>query len=280
MAEPLQVPLDQPVIPINAPAGTEIVLRGSLYVRHDGTVIDATSTAWPKESPGGASIDKNGLFDLEGGGLRLTAQDPAAHEYHVVVTGDAAPACAAAGLPSACLVNRASIHAHDRLMSLGDFIKGADGGLTATMPETLLPPVPPSYEKAAYGVLGALVVALVGWAVVRRRRRFWTTAEGQLLALAKRVRSKAKGADPVLSAPLIPAVDAALRILSARHVDALSNEGKRVREVLIRVEARLDTEVAEARAEAEKKVADELVQEMEASLAAAEEVGLAREVRR
>ena len=81
-------------------------------------------------------------------------------------------------------------------------------------------------------------------------------------------------ADAVLAAPLAPAVQTALRSLKQRRVDASSAEGRRVADVLARVEARLDASVIEARAEEEQRAADELVQEMESALEAADEARL------
>jgi hypothetical protein len=92
-----------------------------------------------------------------------------------------------------------------------------------------------------------------------------------MLTLAARVREKLKRADAVVAAPLAPAIDAALRALRERRVDASSKEGKRVMAVLVRVDARLDDSVAQARAEEEQQAADELVQEVESALEAIDE---------
>jgi len=125
----------------------------------------------------------------------------------------------------------------------------------------------PVLQGALAGAL-AVIVAGVAWSVHKRRAR---SPAGQLLALAKRVRTKLRGADSVVAAPLVPALEAALSALRQRRVDASSSEGKRVVRVLQRVEAALDDKVANARAEEEQRIADELVREVESALEAADE---------
>jgi hypothetical protein len=84
-----------------------------------------------------------------------------------------------------------------------------------------------------------------------------------------------KTADVVLAAPLAKALDAALRAVRSRRIDPSSTEGQRIAEVLRRVELRIEAATAQARAEEEQQVADELVQEIESALEAADEVSVA-----
>ena len=46
--------LARPAVHVDVSPGGEIVLRGSYQSTHDGSVIDAATTTWPKETPGGA----------------------------------------------------------------------------------------------------------------------------------------------------------------------------------------------------------------------------------
>jgi hypothetical protein len=274
MAETAPLALDRLAIPVNVAPGGELILKGAVYSTHDGATIDAATTTWPSGAPGGASVDAGGLVDFAAGGLHMTSRDPATHEVHAIATGEAGATCAQAGVASPCLVPRLSKLGHSRLLDRQEMLATLKGGITYEVPVTVVPPLPPSaipYLLALFAVFMVGLVAVVG---TRRRKRYLASAEGQLAALAARVREKAKTADPVLAAPLVPAMEAAIRALSHKRVDAASREGKRVADVLRRVEVRLDGAVHEARAEQEKAVADELVAEMEASLAAAEEVGL------
>ncbi|WP_437530509.1 hypothetical protein WME79_49875 [Sorangium sp. So ce726] len=261
---------------VDVAPGGEIVLRGKLVCSTDASVIDAATTTWPAGAPGGASVDSGGLVDFEQGGFHMTSRDPATHEVHAIATGDPAPACALAGVEAPCLPLRLLPLARSRLQTAQELGSCLHGGITVEVPEALVPPVPPSvapYVQGAAVLLGLGVLASVGWAVQRRRAR---SPFGQLIGLANRTRAKLKGADPVVAAPLAPAVDAALGALKRRRVDAASTEGKRVAEVLRRVEARLDASAVEARADEEAQAADELVREIESALEAVDEVAGAR----
>lgn len=274
MAETAPLPLDRLAIPVDVAPGGEIILKGAVYSTHDGATIDAATTTWPEGAPGGASVDPGGLVDFEAGGLHMTSRDPKTHEVHAISTGDPGSFCAQAGVSSPCLVPRVSKLGHSRLIDRQEMLASLKGAITYEVPVPVVPPLPPTVIPYFLAVFAVAMVALVALLGTRRRRRYLASAEGQLKALAERVRDKAKRADPVFAAPLVPAMEAALRALTARRVDPSSKEGRRVAEVLRRVEVRLDGVVAEVQAEQEKRVADELVAEMEASLAAAEEVGL------
>ncbi|WP_437780447.1 hypothetical protein [Sorangium sp. So ce1097] len=261
---------------VDVAPGGEIVLRGKLVCSTDGSIIDAATTTWPAGAPGGGSVDSGGLVDFAQGGFHVTSRDPATHEVRAIATGDPAPACALAGVEAPCLPLRLLPLARARLQTAQELTGCLNGGITVEVPDAVLPPVAPAvvpYVQGAAVLFGIGALASIGWVVQRRRAR---SPLGRLLALAKRTRAKLQAADPVVAAPLLPAVEAALGALKQRRVDAASAEGKRVAEVLRRVELRLDASVEEARADREQQAADELVREIEGALEAVDEVGGAR----
>ncbi|WP_437635128.1 hypothetical protein [Sorangium sp. So ce854] len=261
---------------VDVAPGGEIVLRGKLVCSTDGSIIDAATTTWPAGAPGGGSVDSGGLVDFAQGGFHVTSRDPATHEVRAIATGDPAPACALAGVEAPCLPLRLLPLARARLQTAQELTSCLNGGITVEVPDAVLPPVAPAavpYVQGAAVLLGIGALASIGWVMQRRRAR---SPLGRLLELAKRTRAKLQAADPVVAAPLLPAVEAALGALKQRRVDAASAEGKRVAEVLRRVELRLDASVEEARADREQQAADELVREIEGALEAVDEVGGAR----
>lgn len=270
---PLPLPLDRPLA-LNVPPGGEIVVSGSCYLSHDGSTIDAATTHWPKEAPGGESTDAVGLIDAAASGLSLTSRDIAKHEYHYVSSGEASPVCQAAGMGSGCIVPRTMKLATDRGIPSAEFLaklKGANGCISVTVPEPPpLAPLAPAFPflGVAAGIGAAIAVGLVA---LRVRKKRIASPAGQLLALARRVQGKLAGADAVVAAPLGRAVETALRALKAGRVDAASAEGKRVQTVLLRVETQLDSHAAKEREAQERDAADELVREVESALEAAEE---------
>ncbi|HLM71755.1 MAG TPA: hypothetical protein VK459_03660 [Polyangiaceae bacterium] len=276
MPETTAVCLTTPATHVDVRPGEEIILRGSFYSKHDGATIDAATTSWPAEAPGGASIDSGGLIDFTGGGFHVTSRNAATHEVHAVATGDPAPLCAQAGVEAPCLPLRLLPLARSRFMTVNEWGKTLVGGpqngcLAMEVPARVLPPVPPGsepYLKATGAALGLAAVAALAWVIQRRRA---ASPAGQLNALAQRVRGKLKAADPVIAAPLAPAIESVLKAIRERKVDAPSAEGKRVATVLRRVEAQLSDAEARARAEEEQQAADELVREVESALEAAEE---------
>lgn len=277
MPDPLTFPLrlDQVARHVDVRPGGEIVLKGSFTSRRDGSTVDAATTTWPGDAPGGGSVDTGGLLDLEAGGLHVTSRDPATHEVHAIATGKPAPACDAAGVAAPCLALRTLPQARSRLLTAREWIDSLDGGIVVEIPNPVIPPVAPSavpYLQGAAALIGAGVLAWIGWTARRRRAE---SPAGQLLALADRVRAKLRTTDQVLAAPLAPSLDAALRALKGRRIDATSAEGKRVAEVLRRVELRIDQATLQARAEEEQQAADELVREVESALEAADEVSAA-----
>jgi hypothetical protein len=277
MPEPIAVCLTSAATHVDVEPGGEIILRGSFTSTYDGATVDAVTTTWPADAPGGASIDSGGLIDLAGGGFHMTSRDAVKHEVHAIATGEAAPACAELGVAAPCLPLRLLPQARSRLMTVGDWKTSLKGGGPGTpgcfameVPSQVIAIAPSTtpYLQAAGVALGIAAVVALGWVIQRRRS---ASPLGQLQALAKRVQAKLRTADSVLAAPLVPAINAAIRAVGERRVDASSAEGRRVMTVLKRVEAQIDETAAKARAEAEQEVADELVREMESALEAADE---------
>jgi len=274
MPEPtvIKVDLNVPIVPISATPGTEIVIRGSYTSRHDGSIIDAVTTTWPKESPGGESIDPIGLLDLDGGGLHMTSRDIAKHEVHAVVTDAAGQACSAAGISSPCLVLNSQL-ATKRLLGTRDMWSTMNGSMTVEVPQPLPPPVVPPAALPFLQIIVALffvgLLGIVGW---RWKRGKDNSPEGQLLALSRKVLAQLNRADQVVAAPLKPTVDAAVKAILEKRVDAASKEGQRVAEALRRVNERLEATAREEKAAKEQEAADELLREMESALEAAEEM--------
>jgi len=267
-----KIDIKVPVRPINAQVGTEIVLRGSFTSKHDGSVIDAATTSWPKDAPGGASVDPIGLIDFDGGGLHMTSRDIEKHEVHAIVTDKGGEACTAAGVSSPCLVLNNQL-AIKRLLVQQDFRNTLNGTMELEVPQALVPPIipPPAipYLQIAAGILVGGILAMGAW---RWKKGKDLSPEGQLLALSRKVMAQLERADQVIAAPLKPTVDAAVKAIREKRVEASSKEGQRVADALRRVNERLETTAKEERAAKEQEAADELLREMESALEAAEEM--------
>lgn len=284
--ERFSLSIDRPAVPIAARSGDEIVLRGALTSRHDGSIIDAATTTWPAGAPGGASVDARGLVDFEKGGLHVTSRDPVTHEVHAVVTGEPAVYCSTAGVASPCLPIRLLALGNSRLLTAAEWRASLMGTVTVEVPVAPAP-TPAStaaaqargYAPALLATLGLGLALLLGFAAVRAWRRRAESPRARLIALARRVRARAASADPLVAAPLTPALDDALARLAAGRVDADSDEGKRVGDLLMRVDAALQRTAAQARAADERREADELVLQVEAALEAADDT-LAADARR
>lgn len=275
MPQTFSVCLNQPATHVDVEPGGEIILKGSFYSKHDGSTIDAATTSWPQGAPGGASIDSGGLLDLAGGGFRLTSQNPNTHEVHAIATGDPAPACGDFNVAAPCLPLRLLPKARSNLMTVDQFSESLIGGspkgcFTMEVPSAVVvvPPKAIPVMQVVGSALGIAAAAGLAWVLYRRQA---ASPAGQLRALAKRVRMKLRTADSVLAAPLAPAIESALRAIAERRVDASSKEGKRVMDVLLRVDKQIDGVAEEARAEREQEAADELVREVETALEAAAE---------
>lgn len=268
----LDLPLDRPALPLEAAPGAKVVVRGALRSAHDGSTLDAIKT---EAAPGGPPpADPGGLVDFRAGGLRVVEVGPGPHEVSAVVTGEPGAACQALGLASPCLPLRSLELSRARLLTAREWASSLEGRLSVEVPDPLpLPPVapPPSFAPA---LGGALLAALAAGSLVALRRRRLARARsplGRLVALAERVRQKARGAAPEVSAPLEPALAAALRYLNEGRIDPSSPQGVRVAATLSRVEARLDAGGRRAREDAERSAADELLLDIESAIEAADE---------
>ncbi len=269
------LPLDGPPLHVEVEPGAEIVLRGSFHSAFDGTTLDAATQTWPKEAPGGASVDPTGLVDFEAGGFHVTSRDPVSHEVHAVNTGKGGEACAALQVAAPCLPLRLETLALGRRpvgIPRAELVRSLQGGISV---EGLPPPPVPAVVVPYLGIAAAIFVAgLVAMGAGRGMRRRAASPAGKLAALLRRVEGKLGQSDAVLAAPLLPAIETARRSLKKRRIDPTSTEGKRVEAALLRVEARLDASAHASRSAAEQEAADELVREMESALEAADEATL------
>jgi hypothetical protein len=276
MPAPLPLRLDTPATHVETSPGGEIILRGSFHSTIDGSVIDAATTTWPRENPGGASIDAGGLVDFQAGGFHITSRDAQSHEVHAVATGEAAPACAALGVASPCLPLRLREPATRRMVTQSDWVRSLKGAITVEVlqPPVYAPAVATSRKVMPYlaGAGSLLALALGAVMVGKFRRKQASSPRGQLLALARRVHARARTADPSLAAPLTPTLTKALQRLEKGAVDPSSPEGQRVRVLLEKVELRLESEAKKAQSQREQEVTDELAREVEIAFQAAEEV--------
>ncbi len=259
--------------------GGEIRLKGSFHSTFDGAEIDAATTTWPADAPGGASVDAGGLIDFKAGGFHVTSRDPKTHEVVAVATGDPAPVCAKLGVQAPCLPLRMLPLSQSRLVTMDEWRSSLKGAITL---EVVAPPPPAAYapvvdaatHPAVLGVAGAAgLAAVLGLAWIGRRRQKLSPL-GQMRDLVARVSKKLGGADAVFVATVSPVMKRAAAILDERRVDPSSKEGQRVRDILLRVESRLDEAAADAKAAKEQAVADELAAEMEAALEAAREADI------
>ncbi len=264
---------------VDVEPGGEIRLKGSFRSTFDGAEIDAATTTWPDGTPGGASVDPGGLIDFKAGGWHVTSRDPKTHEVVAVRTGDPAPVCAKLGVQEPCLPLRMLPMSQSRLVTMDEWRSSLKGAITI---EVVNPPPPPAYapvvsaatHPAVIGVAGvAGLAAVLGLAwVVRRRQKL--SPIGQMRDLVSRVSKKLSGSDAVFIATVTPALKRARAIIDERKVDPSSKEGQRVRDILLRVEARLDEAARETKEAKEQEAADELAAEIEAALEAAREADL------
>jgi len=280
MPDPLiiKLSLTQPALPVDVSPGGEIVLRGSFTSTRDGSIVDAATTTWPQDAPGGGSIDAGGLIDFEAGGFHITSRDVAKHEVHAIAVGDSGPACSALQAGARCLPLRVQKQAVTRLITMQEWTSSLQGNISV---EVVTPPVyapPPAAVPYLALALPMLAAGVATFFALRFRKRNAESPAGQLIALGKRVRDKLASADAIVAAPLAPAIETALKALRARRIDATSAEGKRIAAVLVRVEVRLDESAERARAHEEQQAADELVREFESALEAADEATLAGKI--
>ncbi len=257
-----------------APGGT-LTLHGSYYSTLDGSVVDAATTTWPAGSPGGTSMDTGGLFDLEAGGFHVVSRNPQTHDVVAVATDAPGAACEASHVQSPCLALRTIQQATSRMKTAAEWTSSLKGGMQLEVQQApAYAPVVSFADRAKPYMVVAGVLLFVAVSAVfagRAWRQHTLSAKWQLVRLAKAVRDKAARADPILAAPLAPALENALRAIDDKKVDPESAEGKRVAEVLRRVELRLEEKVAKDKADEEREAADELVRQVEVALEAAGE---------
>ncbi|PIE06063.1 MAG: hypothetical protein CSA75_01495 [Sorangium cellulosum] len=267
--------LDQPATHIDVKPGGKVIIRGSFHSTHDGTVVDAATTTWPSGAPGGTGVDRGGLIDFAAGGFHVVSRNPDTHEVIAVATDGEAPACAINHVSAPCLPIRAHHQAHSRLITVKQWTSSLKGAMQVEVvgPPAIAPVAAVANKMKPVwiggGILASVVaVSLSAWVVYRR----WSkSAKVQLRKLAKRVRDKATTADPILAGTLMPALDSAMKAIDERKVDPASDEGKKVIAALKRVDAKLDKKAAQDKAEDERRVADDLVSEVEIALEAAGE---------
>lgn len=201
--------------------GEELVLKGTVRTSFDGTVYDAITRTDLR--PEGPLTRRGGLFEPEATGFRVASHDLAKHEVHLVATGTASEACAAAGMPTPCLLPRVTEAAHERLLTATEFRATLVGELSADLPDAPPAAVPPTRAAGAgSGALGLFLalLALVGLVVVRRN-----TPMSAVKRAASRALGEIKG-------------DRAFATLRAK-IDALLQHAEKLEQARKTTEARL-----------------------------------------
>lgn len=167
MGTPL--PLDR-VTALALDPGASVVVRGLTTTAVDGSSFDA-AMQWDALAAGTSRA--GGVFDLAAGGLRIVEQHPERHEYVLASDGGSAPACAAAGAPSPCLVPRLATLAHERLRTQGELAATLKGGveLEGVMAPPLVTPRTAATLECAGVLLAAILAAGLALVWIRRRRR-------------------------------------------------------------------------------------------------------------
>ena len=270
--------LQQPATSVPVAAGSTIVVRGSVYSRYDGAVVDAASTTWPASAPGGASLDGGGLVDFAAGGFEIVARDAATHEVRAMATGKDAPACALAHVSAPCLPLRASHLAHSRLLGLDEWLGSLRGELKVDADGVLAGAEAQAGSGWVVAGVPALATAAVAVLVVmvalacRAYRRWAGSARRRFARLVGSIDRAAAKADPVLSKVLGPPLRAARRAVRARQIDPESGEGQRLATALEQLHIGLCAEAARKRLDAERHVADALALEVQTALEAAAEL--------
>lgn len=270
MAFPLA--LDRTAVAVPAEPGTDIVVKGSVYSTHDGTVIDGVTTSWPDTAPGGASTDAHGLVDTgPGTGLRMVSRDIAKHEAHFLVTGENAPRCQALGINGPCMILRNKQMAQGRLLTTSEWVSTLRGQMSvdwaAPSPLAPTPASEPYLEMAGWSFVG-FIITLVAVVLYRKRAN---SPKSQLITLGNRVLNKVKSSSSIVAAPLAPALSEALSAIKAGKIDPLSPQGKQVVEVFRQVDYRLDAIEKAAKTEAEKSLTAALLLDVQNALSAADE---------
>jgi hypothetical protein len=274
--------------------GGSIIVRGAFHCRYDGTTIDAASTAWPQDAPGGASRAAVGIIDFGAGGFEIVAHDALAHEVQAVATGAAAPACTALGLPAPCLLLRSGPLAHHRLLTVRDFTASLGGEMTVHNPVPAALTITDSHPTGhltgdPIGVDGAAgwlpdwaLTGAVTWAAMLFGvglwliyRRWAGSARHRLTRLVRRIKRTAMTADPVLSQVLGPALTSMARALRNRRLDPGSVAGRRLEQSLRQLHSELVSGVIEKQRRDQRQVADDLGCQLQLAVEAAAEASRA-----
>ncbi|HEX3770594.1 MAG TPA: hypothetical protein VHV30_07015 [Polyangiaceae bacterium] len=168
----------------------------------------------------GASFDGARLFDLPAGGLRILSPASRSGAYVLRWTGDTAPACAAAGVPSPCLIPRLPQLAHERLRTSQELAGTLTGSIDLVSPAA--PTDPEEVMDARLGavavfVLVAAVLSGAVWVGLRLLRRRAEDAVKRVRAASRRALRAIHG-DPTLL-PLGPKIGAL--VVRARQLDAV-----------------------------------------------------------
>ncbi|MGO9833362.1 MAG: hypothetical protein ACLP1X_04030 [Polyangiaceae bacterium] len=168
------------VTPLALDPGAHVVMHGIARTSVDGTVFDALAQ-WDGLSTGASRA--GGLFDPVAGGLRMTEAHPDRHEYVFESEGTPAPACAAAGVPSPCLVPRLAEIGHERLRTAAELASTLSGAVEVE--PALAPALAPATLRAVATVAGVLGAAAVIMALVAISRRLARSPMGRVRAAAR-----------------------------------------------------------------------------------------------
>jgi hypothetical protein len=181
------VQLDR-VTPVPLDPGAQFVVRGLVHTSVDGSMFDV-AVQWDGLAP--SASRPGGLFDLAAGGLRIATQHPERHEYVLMSTGAVGPACAAAGLPSPCLVPRTAELAHERLRTGVEFASTLTGAVEAEA--AVAPPI--ARETLGFAAIVCALLAVFGaiTACVHVARRRGRTALGRVRAAAREAERLVRG---------------------------------------------------------------------------------------
>ncbi|MBW2458315.1 MAG: hypothetical protein JRI68_27680 [Deltaproteobacteria bacterium] len=266
--------------------GEIVTIEGAFHCRHDGTKIDGATTAWPADAPGGPRVVPGGLIDFAAGGFEVTARDADSHQVEAVATGGPAPACHALGLEAPCLPLRTVQLAHERLLTVREYVGSLRGEMTVAVPEA---PAAVAVETQPVGEEGPLAwlpqLALVGavlWAAATvlvilwaAHRRWAGSARRRIARLMRQLDRTAVTADPVLSQVLAPALAGMARALRDRRLDPTSAEGQRLEQRLEQLHSDLVSSMVERKRLDEGQVADDLALQLQQAVDAAAEASRA-----
>jgi hypothetical protein len=175
----MALPLDR-VTAIAIEPGTRFEIHGRVVASVDGSSFDGAE-----------------LFDFRSGGLQLVDTIADRVSYVLEATGQDAPACAALGAPSPCLIPRLATLAHERLRTETEFASTLSGSITleARSPAAV-PPAGASHgaaSVAARGLAGACLVAVFVWVALALARRAGQTAMGRVRLAARRALRATRG---------------------------------------------------------------------------------------